>query len=139
MSTDEAFSSVLLAKDFEEGLDLTHTWALTSIESFIAGDGIVSTTPNGLLVRASGNWDAADWAIAPVDHDCGHACAPVPVRPSACAPLRTRLQEPTQMVGPTLPRPGGIGLLCCRTQSRAQSLTVRPVDDGEQNGTSGGS
>jgi hypothetical protein len=54
MSNDEAFSSVLLAEDFEEGLDLTRTWALTSIKSFIADDGLVSTSLNGLRVRASG-------------------------------------------------------------------------------------
>ncbi len=45
---------VLLAEDFGDGLDLTHTWALTSIESFTANDGLVSTSPNGLRVRASG-------------------------------------------------------------------------------------
>jgi hypothetical protein len=54
MSTDEASSTVLLAEDFEEGLDLTHTWALTSIGPFTADDGVASTSPNGLLVRASG-------------------------------------------------------------------------------------
>jgi hypothetical protein len=54
MSTDEASSSVPLAEEFKEGLDLTRTWALTSIESFTADDGLVSTLPNGLRVRASG-------------------------------------------------------------------------------------
>jgi hypothetical protein len=51
---NEASSSVLLAEEFKEGLDLTHTWALTSIESFTADDGVVSSSPNGLRVRASG-------------------------------------------------------------------------------------
>jgi hypothetical protein len=32
ISTDEASASVLLAEDFEEGLDLTHRWALTSTD-----------------------------------------------------------------------------------------------------------
>jgi hypothetical protein len=54
MSTDEGCSSVLLADDFEEGLDLTGTWALTSIESFTADDGVVTISPGGLCVRASG-------------------------------------------------------------------------------------
>lgn len=54
MSIDEASSSVLLAEDFEQGFDLTHTWALTSIESFTADDGVVITSPSGLYVRASG-------------------------------------------------------------------------------------
>jgi Family of unknown function (DUF6081) len=54
MSTDEASSSLLLAEDFKQGLDLTRTWALTSIESFIADDGLVSTSLDGLRVRASG-------------------------------------------------------------------------------------
>jgi hypothetical protein len=53
MSTDETSSSVLLAEDFKEGLDLTRTWALTSIESFTADDGVVSTSPNGLHVRTA--------------------------------------------------------------------------------------
>lgn len=139
MSSDDPCVSVLLAEDFEEGLDLTHTWVLPSIESFTADDGFVSTSPHGLRVRASGNWDAPDRAIASVDHDCGHACAPVSVRPPGCAPLRARLQEPAQMVGPTLPRARGTGLPCCRTQSRAQWLTLRAVDDGGLSGTSGGS
>jgi hypothetical protein len=104
MLSDDASVSVLLAEDFEEGLDLPHTWVLTSIESFTADDGLVSTSPHGLPVRASGNWDAPDRAIAPVDHDCGHACAPVSVRPPGCAPLRARLQEPAQMVGPAFPK-----------------------------------
>jgi hypothetical protein len=53
-SADEASSEMLLAEGFREGLDLTHTWALTSIESFTADDGVVTTSPNGLHVRAAG-------------------------------------------------------------------------------------
>jgi hypothetical protein len=54
VATLEASSNVLLADAFNEGLDLTRTWALTSIESFTADDGVVSTSPSGLHVRASG-------------------------------------------------------------------------------------
>ena len=39
MSIDEASSSVPLAEEFKEGLELTRTWALTSIESFTADPG----------------------------------------------------------------------------------------------------
>ena len=46
---------VLLKDDFKNGLDLTNTWALLEVPSiFLADDGIVSTSNQGLYVKASG-------------------------------------------------------------------------------------
>jgi hypothetical protein len=46
---------VLLKDDFKQGLDLTSTWALLSFPPFfIADDGIVSTSNQGLYVKAAG-------------------------------------------------------------------------------------
>jgi hypothetical protein len=46
---------VLLKDDFRQGLDLTSTWALLSFPPvFVADDGIVTTSNQGLYVRASG-------------------------------------------------------------------------------------
>jgi hypothetical protein len=46
---------VLLKDDFQQGFDLTSTWALLSFPPFfIADDGIVTTSTQGLYVRASG-------------------------------------------------------------------------------------
>jgi Family of unknown function (DUF6081) len=50
-----AAGKVLLKDDFRQGLDLTNTWALLSFPPFfIADDGIVTTSNQGLYVRASG-------------------------------------------------------------------------------------
>ncbi|MDP9256639.1 MAG: DUF6081 family protein [Actinomycetota bacterium] len=46
---------VLLKDDFRQGLDLTSTWALLSFPPFfLADDGIVTTSNQGLYVKASG-------------------------------------------------------------------------------------
>lgn len=45
---------VLLNDDFKHGLDLTNTWAILSLGSFSADDGIVSTGPQGLKVVSPG-------------------------------------------------------------------------------------
>jgi hypothetical protein len=46
---------VLLKDDFQQGLNLTSTWALLSFPPFfIADDGIVTTSKQGLYVKASG-------------------------------------------------------------------------------------
>jgi Family of unknown function (DUF6081) len=50
----EADSEVLLIDSFTDGLDLTRTWALTTIESFTADDGVVTASAGGLHVRSSG-------------------------------------------------------------------------------------
>ena len=45
---------VLLKDDFRQGLDLAHTWGLLSIGSFVADDGIVTTSNQGLYVKPRG-------------------------------------------------------------------------------------
>jgi hypothetical protein len=45
---------VLLKDDFRRGLDLTGTWALVRFPRFAADDGIVSTSDQGLHVKAAG-------------------------------------------------------------------------------------
>src|SRR5437763_14720676 len=46
---------VLLKDDFRQGLDLSSTWGLLSFPPFfLADDGIVTTSNQGLFVRASG-------------------------------------------------------------------------------------
>jgi hypothetical protein len=48
-------SKVLLKDDFQQGLNLTSTWALLSFPPFfVADDGIVTTSNQGLYVKASG-------------------------------------------------------------------------------------
>lgn len=47
--------NVLLKDDFRNGLDLTGTWALVSRPpSFVADDGVVSASDQGLYVKAAG-------------------------------------------------------------------------------------
>ncbi len=47
--------NVLLTDDFRNGLDLAGTWALVSRPpSFVADDGVVSTSDQGLHVKAAG-------------------------------------------------------------------------------------
>jgi hypothetical protein len=47
--------NVLLKDDFRRGLDLTGTWALVSRPpSFVADDGVVSASDQGLHVKAAG-------------------------------------------------------------------------------------
>ncbi len=47
--------TVLLQDDFREGLDLTRTWSIVRIPpSFIADDGIASTSHQGLYIRTAG-------------------------------------------------------------------------------------
>jgi len=47
--------TVLLKDDFRKGLDLSHTWAIVrSPPLLIADDGTVSTSDQGLYVRAAG-------------------------------------------------------------------------------------
>ncbi len=47
--------NVLLTDDFRNGLDLSGTWALVSRPpSFVADDGVVSASDQGLYVRAAG-------------------------------------------------------------------------------------
>ena len=54
-SLSESRLDVLLKDDFRQGLDLTSTWALLSFPpSFIADDGVVSTSRQGLDVKAAG-------------------------------------------------------------------------------------
>lgn len=47
-------SQVLLRDNFKQGFDLAHTWALLSLGSFTANDGVVTTSPSGLHVAPSG-------------------------------------------------------------------------------------
>ena len=43
---------VLLKDDFKQGFDTTNTWALLSVPGFfVADDGVVSTSKQGLYVR----------------------------------------------------------------------------------------
>jgi hypothetical protein len=51
---DEATPEMPLTDGFQNGLDLSHTWALTSLGSFTADDGIVTASPSGLHIRSSG-------------------------------------------------------------------------------------
>jgi hypothetical protein len=53
-SAGAASSQVLLKDNFKTGFDLAHTWALLSLGSFTANDGVVTTSPRGLHVQASG-------------------------------------------------------------------------------------
>ena len=53
-SAGVASSQVLLKDSFKTGFDLAHTWALLSLGSFTANDGVVTTSANGLHVQASG-------------------------------------------------------------------------------------
>jgi hypothetical protein len=47
--------NVLLKDEFRRGLDLTGTWALLSRPpSFVADDGVVSASDQGLHVKAAG-------------------------------------------------------------------------------------
>jgi hypothetical protein len=68
-----ATTKVLLKDDFRQGLDLTNTWALLSAQGFIADDGIVSTSNQGLFVRASGTnpttGQPAFTKVSPFDFD----------------------------------------------------------------------